>query len=44
MFYTAESLERERATGLAPDLLATPARTASFLFGKALGQQRRRRR
>ncbi len=36
MFYTAESLERERATGLAPISFSTPARTASFLFGKAL--------
>lgn len=36
MFYTVESLERERATGLAQISFATPARTASFLFGKAL--------
>lgn len=36
MFYTAESLERERSTGLAPISFSTPARTASFLFGKAL--------
>jgi ABC-2 type transport system permease protein len=36
MFYTVESLERERATGLAAISYSTPARTASFLFGKAL--------
>ena len=36
MFYTAESIERERASGLAPLSYATPARTASLLFGKAL--------
>jgi ABC-2 type transport system permease protein len=36
MFYTAESLERERATGLAPLSYATPARTGALLFGKAL--------
>lgn len=37
MFYTAESIERERATGLSSLSYATPARTASLLFGKALG-------
>jgi ABC-type transport system involved in multi-copper enzyme maturation permease subunit len=36
MFYTAESLERERASGLAAISYSTPARTASLLFGKAL--------
>jgi ABC-2 type transport system permease protein len=36
MFYTAESLERERASGLAPISFSTPARTASFLLGKAV--------
>jgi ABC-type transport system involved in multi-copper enzyme maturation permease subunit len=36
MFYTAESLERERATGLAAMSYSTPVRTASLLFGKAL--------
>jgi ABC-2 type transport system permease protein len=36
MFYTAESLERERTSGLAAISYSTPARTASFLFGKAL--------
>jgi ABC-2 type transport system permease protein len=36
MFYTAESLERERATGLAPLLFSTPTRTGALLFGKAL--------
>lgn len=36
MFYTAESIERERTSGLAALSFATPARTASLLFGKAL--------
>jgi ABC-2 type transport system permease protein len=36
MFYTVESLERERSTGFAPILFATPLRTAAFLIGKAL--------
>jgi ABC-2 type transport system permease protein len=36
MFYTAESIERDRTTGLAALAFATPARTASLLFGKAL--------
>jgi ABC-2 type transport system permease protein len=36
MFYTVESLERERATGLAAISYSTPARTGSLLFGKAL--------
>ena len=36
MFYTAESLERERASGLAAISYSTPARTASLLLGKAL--------
>ncbi|MFY9826788.1 MAG: M1 family aminopeptidase [Thermoanaerobaculia bacterium] len=36
MFYTVESLERERATGLSSISFSTPARTASFLAGKAL--------
>ncbi|HEV8577903.1 MAG TPA: ABC transporter permease subunit [Thermoanaerobaculia bacterium] len=36
MFYTAEAIERERSTGLAALSYATPARTASLLFGKAL--------
>ena len=36
MFYTAESVERESATGLAPISFSTPAPTASLLFGKAL--------
>jgi len=35
LFYTVESLERERSTGLAPVLYATPVRTAAFLTGKA---------
>jgi ABC-type Na+ efflux pump permease subunit len=36
LFYTVESLERERSTGLAPVLYATPVRTGAFLVGKAL--------
>lgn len=36
MFYTVESIERERATGLAAISYSSPSRTASFLFGKAL--------
>jgi hypothetical protein len=36
MFYTTESIERERATGLAAISYSTPARTAALLFGKAL--------
>ncbi|HEX9940792.1 MAG TPA: ABC transporter permease subunit [Thermoanaerobaculia bacterium] len=36
MFYTVESLERERSTGLAAISFSTPARTASLLFGKVL--------
>jgi ABC-2 type transport system permease protein len=36
MFYTVESLERERASGLSPMSFSTPTRTASFLAGKAL--------
>lgn len=36
MFYTVESLEREKATGFAPILFASPLRTAAFLTGKAL--------
>jgi hypothetical protein len=36
MFYTVESLERERTTGLAPIYYATPVRTLAFLIGKAI--------
>ncbi len=36
LFYTVESLERERTTGLAPILYATPMRTTGLLLGKAL--------
>ena len=36
LFYTVESLERERATGLSQILYATPCRTAAFLSGKAV--------
>ncbi|HYO13253.1 MAG TPA: M1 family aminopeptidase [Thermoanaerobaculia bacterium] len=36
MFYTAESLERERSTGLAAITFSSPGRTASLLFGKAV--------
>ncbi|MBI3845424.1 MAG: hypothetical protein HY292_12385 [Planctomycetes bacterium] len=35
-FYTVESLERERNTGLAAIYYATPVRTGAVLFGKAL--------
>jgi len=36
MFYTVESLERERTTGFSQILYATPLRTAALLSGKAL--------
>ena len=36
LFYTVESLERERSTGLSQILYATPLKTGAFLFGKAL--------
>lgn len=36
MFYTVESIERERTQGLAAISFSTQVRTASFLFGKAL--------
>lgn len=36
MFYTVESLERERTTGLAPILFASPIRTTAYLTGKAV--------
>lgn len=36
MFYTAESLERERSTGIAALSYSAPIPTASILFGKAL--------
>jgi ABC-2 type transport system permease protein len=36
MFYTVESFERERVTGLAAISYSTPARSASLLFGKAV--------
>ncbi|MBI4364274.1 MAG: hypothetical protein HY568_02495 [Candidatus Latescibacteria bacterium] len=36
LFYTVESLERERATGLSQILYATPLRTGAFLLGKAV--------
>jgi hypothetical protein len=36
LFYTVESLWRDRRTGLAAISLATPVRTASVLLGKAL--------
>ncbi len=36
LFYTAESVLRERNTGLAPISHATPSSTAATLFGKAL--------
>jgi ABC-type Na+ efflux pump permease subunit len=34
MFYTVESLQREKSSGLAPVLYATPLRTTSMLLGK----------
>ena len=37
LFYTVESLHRERSSGLASIHYATPLRTTSFLFGKLLG-------
>jgi ABC-2 type transport system permease protein len=36
LFYTVESLERDRSTGLASIAYAAPVRSASLLFGKAL--------
>lgn len=36
LFYTTESLQRERASGFASIYYATPARTAAMLAGKAL--------
>lgn len=36
MFYTIESLERERSTGFAQILFSTPLATGAFLLGKAL--------
>ena len=36
LFYTVESMQRERNTNLSPIHDATPARTASMLLGKAL--------
>ncbi|HET9226159.1 MAG TPA: M1 family aminopeptidase, partial [Thermoanaerobaculia bacterium] len=36
MFYTTESMERERSTGLASLSYSAPIPTASILFGKAL--------
>jgi ABC-type transport system involved in multi-copper enzyme maturation permease subunit len=36
LFYTVESLERDRTTAFAPILYATPVRTAALLLGKAL--------
>ncbi len=36
LFYTVESLERERATGFDSIYYATPVRTAAILFGKAI--------
>jgi hypothetical protein len=36
LFYTVESLQRERGTGLAAIYYASPLRTAAMLFGKAL--------
>jgi ABC-type transport system involved in multi-copper enzyme maturation permease subunit/phage-related protein len=36
LFYTVESLERERSRGLDSIYYATPARTTSILFGKSI--------
>jgi ABC-2 type transport system permease protein len=36
LFYTVESLQRERSTGLAPIFYATPVATPSLVAGKAL--------
>lgn len=36
LFYTVESLERDRSTGLSPILYATPLRTGAYLLGKSL--------
>ncbi|HEV7783955.1 MAG TPA: hypothetical protein VGQ28_01395, partial [Thermoanaerobaculia bacterium] len=36
LFYTVESLERERTTGIGPVFYATPVPTASLVTGKAL--------
>lgn len=36
LFYTVESLERERTTGLSSIVYATPLRTGALLFGKAV--------
>jgi ABC-2 type transport system permease protein len=36
LFYTVESLERERTTGVGPVFYSTPARTSSLVAGKAL--------
>jgi hypothetical protein len=36
LFYTVESLERERSTGISQILYATPLRTAALLSGKAI--------
>ncbi len=36
LFYTVESIERERATGFASVLLSTPVRSGPLLLGKAL--------
>lgn len=36
LFYTTESVVRERTTGIAPIYYGAPAGTAAFLFGKAI--------
>ncbi|MGA9750913.1 MAG: ABC transporter permease subunit [Acidobacteriota bacterium] len=36
LFYTVESMVRDRSTGLSPIAYSSPARSASLLFGKAL--------
>ncbi len=36
LFYTVESLEREKRSGFAPIVLASPVRTGALLLGKAM--------
>ena len=40
LFYTVESLERERTTGFAPLFYATPVPTGAVVAGKVAGQRR----
>lgn len=36
LYYSVESMERDRLTGFAPLLYATPLRTGAYLFGKSI--------